>query len=325
MSSSTADETGASKYPDMALAQQMHRLLSSSPPEHRSVELETQVFDKILVELENPSLYRSLQTKLYQDKTPTLASAKITKDTLTALETQHADHVKTLEENIATARESAGDMEVLEAQLQLAQFAAKSLSETEALQAYQAILQSSKLSSGKQMDVLMEMTRVASFYDNSKLADDYLEQTLKLAASSGGGDWDRRNRLQVYQALQQLLHRNLQKAASLLVDCIATFSCTELCTYTECILYATLTNLLHLPRVELKEKIIDGPEVLGVAKELPAVVSRQRRVLGIGVFVYKANTRLILFKHTHFLCTFLFSSNWFKPFTTVTTRPTCMP
>jgi 26S proteasome regulatory subunit N7 len=88
-----------------------------------------------------------------------------------------------------------------------------------------------------------------------------------------GGDWDRRNRLKAYKAISYLLVRDLQSASKLLVDGIATFSCTELCDYPEFITYAVVTSLLHLPRTELKKCIIDGSEILQVANDIPAVVS----------------------------------------------------
>ena len=65
----------------------------------------------------------------------------------------------------------------------------------------------------------------------------------------------------------------MQSASKLLVDGIATFSCTELCNYPEFITYAIVTNLLYLPRTELKKNIIDGSEILQVAKTIPVVVS----------------------------------------------------
>jgi 26S proteasome regulatory subunit N7 len=46
-----------------------------------------------------------------------------------------------------------------------------------------------------------------------------------------GGDWDRRNRLKVYEAIFLMVGRNLKKAAELLLDCIATFTCVELTSY----------------------------------------------------------------------------------------------
>jgi 26S proteasome regulatory subunit N7 len=88
-----------------------------------------------------------------------------------------------------------------------------------------------------------------------------------------GGDWDRRNRLKAYTAVSHILVRDLEKASKLLVDGIATFSCTELCEYPEFITYAVVTSLLYLPRTELKKCVIDGSEILQVAKDIPVVVS----------------------------------------------------
>ena len=50
---------------------------------------------------------------------------------------------------------------------------------------------------------------------------------------------------------------------------MATFTCVELCTYPEFVSYAVVTNVLDLPRPQLKKKIIDSPEVLQVIKQIP--------------------------------------------------------
>lgn len=76
-----------------------------------------------------------------------------------------------------------------------------------------------------------------------------------------GGDWDRRNRLKVYEALHLITARDVKAAAALLLECVSTFTCTELCSYNDFILYTVVTNILALPRTTLKKKIVDGPEV----------------------------------------------------------------
>lgn len=96
-------------------------------------------------------------------------------------------------------------------------------------------------------------------------------QASKLAED--GGDWDRRNRLKVYNALTKLLARDIKEAASLLIDCVATFSCAELCPYPEFVVYTIISNILYLPRPELKKKIIDGSDILTLANKIPVVVS----------------------------------------------------
>jgi len=77
----------------------------------------------------------------------------------------------------------------------------------------------------------------------------------------------------VYSALSNLLARNVKEAADLLVDCIATFSCNELCSYDEFVVYTVLSNIPYLPRPDLKTKIIDGPEILSVSKDIPEVIN----------------------------------------------------
>ena len=60
---------------------------------------------------------------------------------------------------------------------------------------------------------------------------------------------------QVFEALYSILTRDLRKAATLLMDCVATFSSTEICSYPQFMFYAIVTNLLTLPRIELKKKV----------------------------------------------------------------------
>ena len=104
----------------------------------------------------------------------------------------------------------------------------------------------------------------------------FSQQAQKMATDGGGGDWDRRNRLKVYRGLQRLLERDIKGSAALLIDCIATFSCNEICSYQNFIVYAIMSNLLHLPRPQIKAKILDGPEILSVANDIPVVVSLLR-------------------------------------------------
>jgi 26S proteasome regulatory subunit N7 len=279
-------DLGPPQYPDMALCQRMHRLVTStSDPTTPATELEVQVFDQIIA-MKNPSLYATLQGKLAESfgnapgatAAPSsssssssssntkmlVSSAKLTPDDLKSIAAQNDADMKELEEKLATAQESAGDMEVLDAKLEMARFAAAKLDKDAALQRYQDVIDTPKLGGGKKIDAVMEMARICSFYGDAAGCDAHLATALKLANdSSGGGDWDRRNRLKVYQALQFLLHRDFAQAAKLFLEGVATFSSAEICTYPEFLTYAVLTNLLHLPRPNLQAKILTTPELLG--------------------------------------------------------------
>mmetsp|Transcript_14814 Transcript_14814/g.21185 ORF Transcript_14814/g.21185 Transcript_14814/m.21185 type:complete len:470 (+) Transcript_14814:142-1551(+) len=293
----------ASKYPDMSLAQSIHKLtmmanasLSSSsssstlslsdataigiPSNLNATVMETVGGGN---EMENPSLYKHLCSVLSWDKQLQSSSMKgedskseliqshiplLSESDLIAMEERHETKMKELEQKVEEAKENSGDMEVLDARFEVARFAAKSLSKDQALEAYEKVLALPKLSSGKTLDVLMESARVASFYGDKKKNKEFLE---KISKMKDGGDWDRRNRLKVYNALAKFLARDVKTAASLLIDCIATFSCTEICSYKEFIVYTIISNILYLPRTELKSKIIDGPEILSIVTEIPTV------------------------------------------------------
>ena len=223
---------------------------------------ETKKKDEALL---NPSLYRHLQSTLAYS-----SPSALTESDLSSLESHHESVVAHLEEAVVTAKDEAGDMEVLHARVDVARHAARSLAKDAALAAYDAVLALPKLSIGKQLDAHLEMARVSSFWNDSKKTKTTLDAAASVVAN--GGDWDRRNRLKAYQALSFLLVRDAESASKLLAEGIATFSCTELCGYPEFITYAIVTNLLYLKRPELKKSIIDGSEVLQVAKDIPVVV-----------------------------------------------------
>ena len=117
-----------------------------------------EVKKEILEELENASLYRALQEPLCWGPV----------DNLDKNDEKHAATLVGLENKVEEAKESAGDMEVLDARLEIARFAAKSCSKDVALEMYNKVLDLPKLSTGKTIDALMECARVASFHGDLK-------------------------------------------------------------------------------------------------------------------------------------------------------------
>jgi 26S proteasome regulatory subunit N7 len=95
---------------------------------------------------------------------------------------------------------------------------------------------------------------------------DFINSAKKL--NDLGGDWDRRNRLKVYEAILLLMQRNIRKAAELLLDCVATFTCVEVCPYQQFMFYVVITNIMTLGRADLKKKILQSPQVLSVMRRI---------------------------------------------------------
>lgn len=71
-----------------------------------------------------------------------------------------------------------------------------------------------------------------------------------------GGDWERKNRLKVYEGLYCMSTRNFKKAAKFFLDSISTFTTYELFPYDTFIFYTVLTSIISLDRVSLKQKVI---------------------------------------------------------------------
>ena len=234
----------------------------------RQMETEGDEKKKEENELEQPLLNPSL----YQHLVSTLSySTPLSSSDLNALKEHHIKSIDLLKSLITKAQDEAGDMEVLAAKLAVARYSTKSCTKEDAIAAYEEVVTSPKLSIGKRLDSYLEMARVCSFWGDYTQMSLVLEKAAKVIEK--GGDWDRRNRLKAYTAVSHILVRDLEKASKLLVDGIATFSCTELCEYPEFITYAVVTSLLYLPRTELKKCVIDGSEILQVAKDIPVVVS----------------------------------------------------
>ena len=93
------------------------------------------------------------------------------------------------------------------------------------------------------------------------------------ALNDKGGDWDRRNRLKVYDGLLALQRRDFKAASDALLDSVSTFTATELLTYERCVFYTVLAALKTLPRPLLKKKVVASPEVAGALAEQPAVAA----------------------------------------------------
>lgn len=162
----SASEEGASPYPEMSLAQDIHKLTVKAPGVDAAFQ--TKVFEKIAKELENPSLYKLLQTTLGGGST-------LTELNLKEMEDKHTKHMEELEAKVEDAKENAGDMEVMDARVNVARFAAKSLTKDQALEAYKKLLDLPKVSSGKKIDAMMESSRVASFYGDQKKNAEFIE------------------------------------------------------------------------------------------------------------------------------------------------------
>lgn len=70
-----------------------------------------------------------------------------------------------------------------------------------------------------------------------------------------GGDWDRRNRLKVYQGVYSMAVRDFKAAATLFLDTVSTFTSYELMDYKAFVRYTVYVCIISLPRNQLRDKV----------------------------------------------------------------------
>jgi len=185
---------------------------------------------------------------------------------LSSMEAANAAELAKLDEAIAECNKNEGETEIREAYLAKAEFYVRIGENAKAHAALEETF-SKTVAIGLRLDLLLTKLRVGFFFDDLKLVKATIDRAKALLDT--GGDWERRNRLKVYEALFLLMVRDFKKSSSLFLDSIATFTATELLPYNQFILYAVTASVVALPRADLKKKVIEAPEILQVIDEIP--------------------------------------------------------
>ncbi|XP_043705727.1 26S proteasome non-ATPase regulatory subunit 6-like [Telopea speciosissima] len=176
------------------------------------------------------------------------------------------EELKKLDEKIADAEENLGESEVREAHLAKSLLYIRISDKEKALEQLK-VTESKTVAIGQKMDLVFYTLLLGFFYMDFDLIAKSLDKAKKLFEE--GGDWERKNRLKVYEGLYCMSTRNFKKAADLFLDSISTFTTYEIFPYDTFIFYTVLTSIITLDRVSLKQKVVDAPEILTVIKKVP--------------------------------------------------------
>ncbi|CAH0478799.1 unnamed protein product [Peronospora belbahrii] len=192
----------------------------------------------------------------------------------TILETEMSDknahELIQLDERLADAEQNLGDIEVLEALLTKARMYSRIGDKDKALEAF-AVAGEKPQSINQKILVALHVIRIGLFFSDLELVEQHIKKAAVLVDE--GGDWDRRNRLKVYEGCYSLMARDFSKASKLFQESVATFTATELMPYNTMVFYCVITCVLSMSRVDLKKKIVDSPEILAVINEIPFLTS----------------------------------------------------
>merc|ERR1712093_283348 len=183
-----------------------------------------------------------------------------------SLKAKNDEKLKELEDKITEAERDQGETELSDALRAKATYIARIGEKDKALEAYEFAL-SKQAGLGSKIDLRLSMIRVGFFAGDFKVISDNIDKAKALVES--GGDWDRRNRLKVYQGVYLLSIRDFKAGGALLFDTISTFTASELISYEDFIALSIVAGVLTLPRKDLREKIINSPEVIATLPALP--------------------------------------------------------
>ena len=117
------------------------------------------------------------------------------------------------------------------------------------------------------IDAIFEILHIGILNKDLDLLKEYLVKIKDLLKD--GGDWEKRNRLKVYDGLNYILNRKFKEAGKLFLEALMTFTSYELFDYKTFVFYTAVTNIITVDRNTLKNRVIDNSDVVSCINEIP--------------------------------------------------------
>ncbi|GAA5859943.1 hypothetical protein JCM1840_001807 [Sporobolomyces johnsonii] len=187
---------------------------------------------------------------------------------LETLQQKNKDELARIDAKLDDAKTNLGETEVSDALREKAAYLARIGDKDAAVKAHEEAF-SKAAGKGTKIDLVLSIIRIGFFHSDHDLISTSIDRAQKLVDE--GGDWDRRNRLKVYEGLYSLSIRNFTKGAELLLDAMPTFTATELIEYDDFVTLCVLAGVFALERKDIKKKVIDAPEVIAVIPNVPSL------------------------------------------------------
>lgn len=182
------------------------------------------------------------------------------------LKKKNEEDLAKIEAKILDAQENLGETETRDALLEKADFYNRIGDKTAAIEAY-AVAFEKTLGTGGRLDNILTLIRIAFFFEDMELAKKEIDRAK--AELKKGGDWERRNKLKVYEGMYFMMTRSWKEAAELFLNVMPTFTATEIVDFKDFVFYSVICSLVSLDRKTLREKLVTSPEVLSAIKETP--------------------------------------------------------
>ncbi|KAJ3045574.1 26S proteasome non-ATPase regulatory subunit 6 [Rhizophlyctis rosea] len=187
-------------------------------------------------------------------------------DLVNKMRTANEEELKRLEDKLEDAQKNLGETDISDALIAKAQYLSQIGDKEKAVSAYRVAFDKTG-PLGHRIDLVFASIRIGFFFRDNDLISRNIEKAKTLIEE--GGDWDRRNRLKVYEGIYLISIRNFKGAINQLLETLATFTSTELMEYKDFVKYTVLTGALTLSRPDFKSKVLNAPEILEVISDIP--------------------------------------------------------
>ena len=118
------------------------------------------------------------------------------------------------------------------------------------------------------VDAIFEILHIGLLDKNQDILKEYLAKCTDLLKEEGA-DWEKKNRLKIYEGLNFILNKNFKDAGKNFIEALMTFTSYELFDFKTFVFYTAITNIITVDRKTLKEKIIDNSDVLSCINDIP--------------------------------------------------------
>lgn len=180
------------------------------------------------------------------------------------------EKIKQIDEKIAKTEDTVEEVDPTHHIFEKAKLYKENKMREEALGEFKKVIEKTQ-SFNLKIDSIFEILHIGILYKDLNLLEEYIEKCRKLLKE--GGDWEKRNRLKVYDGLYKLLTRNFKDSGKLFLEALMTFTNYELFDYKTFVFYTCITNIITVDRVTLKNRIIDNSDVVSCIREIPNLQS----------------------------------------------------
>jgi 26S proteasome regulatory subunit N7 len=176
------------------------------------------------------------------------------------------EKIKEIDEKIAKEEQNVETFDITKFNFEKGKIYKENKLKEQALTEFKTVITKTQ-SYNLKMDSVFEILHIGIQNKDLTLISEYIEICRKFL--SEGGDWEKKNKLKVYEGLFFLLTKKFKEAGKLFLEALMTFTNTELFEYKYFVFYTVIANIITVDRVTLKNRVIDNSDVVANVREIP--------------------------------------------------------